>query len=360
MFLIAEFGNSGGTRTYIEQLLNFFQNKPFTVHLFSTHTDTSNPLQHLAQDNCHIQWHTFAKRPCWAHRAGFSQIWEFLQLLPYFLKYRPVLCLASIGTPTHWLSLSLFSVPFIYILHSCVAPLGKTSGLIYNLLFYFTRHHTILATVSLYSAHLIEKNWHQKAHILYNATRYPWATHALPPRKTHAVILTLGHVINYKNPFVWFEVAKKVLRKKKEVSFVWYGDGPLLKKMQKLAKDIPQISFPGTTKTPDQAYTQGSIYFHPSLLETHGIAVLEAMSFGLPCVTASSGGLTESVINAKTGFIYDPYDITGFVNGIIFLLNNPVIAFEMGISGQKRVAKMFMPLHWEATLSTIIGSAMQK
>lgn len=361
IFLIAEFDKSGGTRTCMEQLLNFFRDKPFTVHMFSAHTTARSLLQYLTQDNCHIQLHTFAKRPWWAYRAGFSQIWEFLQILPFFLKYRPVLCLASIGTPTQWLSPSLFFVPFVYILHSCVAPLGQSARLIYSLLLYFTRQHTTLVTVSEYSARLLEKNWHQKAHTLYNATRYPWATRILSSSKTNpTTIITVGHVINYKNPFVWLDVAKEVLRENEEVSFVWYGDGPLLKKMRELTKNIPQIRLPGTTQNPADAYTRGSIYFHPSLLESHGIAVIEAMSFGLPCVTADCGGLIESVIHNKTGFIYSPHDITGFASGIKFLLNEPASALAMGIAGQERVRRMFMPAQWEETLSAIIDSTEQK
>lgn len=53
------------------------------------------------------------------------------------------------------------------------------------------------------------------------------------------------------------------------------------------------------------------IFFYPSFLDTYGLSLLEAMSYGVPQVTVNTGGTTnckEIVSEGKTGFVIDfPY-----------------------------------------------------
>ncbi len=60
-------------------------------------------------------------------------------------------------------------------------------------------------------------------------------------------------------------------------------------------------------------------YFQISLSEALPTSVLEAQSFGLPCVVSNSGGLPEAIIPNKTGICSDYYDIDYFVNETIKL-----------------------------------------
>lgn len=102
-----------------------------------------------------------------------------------------------------------------------------------------------------------------------------------------------------------------------------------------------RILLPGYVKDPSTWYAQAHIYFQPSLRESHGIAVLEAMSHGLPCVVADTGGLPESVVNFETGYVCPPTQPDNFTERILELLNDAVLRERMGSSGYKRVKKCF-------------------
>jgi len=60
--------------------------------------------------------------------------------------------------------------------------------------------------------------------------------HKLIFKKEKSIILTVGHCITYKNPSVWLEVAKQVLKNPKAI-FIWLGEGEERSVFQKIVKE---------------------------------------------------------------------------------------------------------------------------
>ncbi|MGU3473428.1 glycosyltransferase family 4 protein [Paenibacillus sp. D51F] len=58
-------------------------------------------------------------------------------------------------------------------------------------------------------------------------------------------------------------------------------------------------------------------------------AVMEAYSYGKPVIATNRGGNMESVIEGRTGFIYDPDDQNGLLNILHQIENQPFILEEM-------------------------------
>ena len=72
-----------------------------------------------------------------------------------------------------------------------------------------------------------------------------------------------------------------------------------------------------------------------------GIVCLEANACGKPVIGGNVGGIIEAVINNKTGFIVDPYDIKETSQKIEYLLVNKEYAEKIGYNGLKRARKYF-------------------
>lgn len=158
------------------------------------------------------------------------------------------------------------------------------------------------------------------------------------------VVLTVGHVVAYKNPDGWLAVAREVIQALPDITFVWVGDGELLDIMRAQIIKLglgDRIIFAGFVSDSSTWYETAQVYFQPSLLESHGIAVLEAMSHRLPCVVADTGGLPESVVDGETGYVCPSADSAGFAERITQLLNNPVLRERMGNAGRQRVEGCF-------------------
>ena len=59
------------------------------------------------------------------------------------------------------------------------------------------------------------------------------------------------------------------------------------------------------TKIMAKLYSAADIYLFPTLAETFGMTIVEAMSCGLPVVTFETGGVSEIVENGKSGFVVE-------------------------------------------------------
>lgn len=69
--------------------------------------------------------------------------------------------------------------------------------------------------------------------------------------------------------------------------------------------------------------------------------VIEAMSFAIPAVGFSIGGVLESVANGKTGLLSDPGNTGDMGKSILDLIRNGSLRKKMGKAGRKRAAELF-------------------
>lgn len=80
-------------------------------------------------------------------------------------------------------------------------------------------------------------------------------------------------------------------------------------------------------------------------VEGFGIAYLEAAAFGKPVIGTYSGGISEAVLNRKTGLLIErPDNHQRVASTIVKLLKNKRFARQLGMAGRKRIIK---ELNWE-------------
>lgn len=86
-------------------------------------------------------------------------------------------------------------------------------------------------------------------------------------------------------------------------------------------------------------YNIAKVYVQPSLSETWGLAVTEAMSCGIPVVCTDAGGMREQITNGIEGFLCSSID--EMADRVKYLLENPDEAAAMGLNGRKKVMENF-------------------
>ena len=137
------------------------------------------------------------------------------------------------------------------------------------------------------------------------------------------------------------------------MEFIWAGEGTLLSECRISVIDYPCIKFIGHQENVEKLYAQSSVYFQPSLQESHGIAVLGAMYHQLPCVVSDRGGLKESVIDAVTGFVVEIERPEAAVEKIQFLLQEEKAARIMGQKGRLNYEGKFTAPIWTQSMKNI-------
>jgi glycosyltransferase involved in cell wall biosynthesis len=181
-----------------------------------------------------------------------------------------------------------------------------------------------------------------KIYWIPNSIKY--SDYELRSRRYKKKEITIGTVANFKaqkNPFMWAEVAKKIVEKYPQTNFVYIGDGPLKKKTEELIGDSERIKLLGWQEDVPQILKGIDIFFLPSRWEGLPRTVLEAMAAGIPVVASSVDGTIEAVKDSVTGYLLSPSDLDGYVKKLSELIKDEVKRGKMGREGRERVEKFF-------------------
>ncbi len=88
-------------------------------------------------------------------------------------------------------------------------------------------------------------------------------------------------------------------------------------------------------------YYASDIYVSSSKHESLGKVLIEAMASGLPVVATATTGSKDIVVDGENGFLVPVGDSQVLAKKILYLLNNPDKAKEMGQKGREMVRKKF-------------------
>jgi glycosyltransferase involved in cell wall biosynthesis len=88
-------------------------------------------------------------------------------------------------------------------------------------------------------------------------------------------------------------------------------------------------------------YGRADVFCLPTRFEAFGIAYVEAMCFGLPCIGTSVWAVPEIIADGVTGYVVPPNDIAALAERLLLLLRDPVLAQKMGTAGRDRAAQLF-------------------
>jgi len=91
-------------------------------------------------------------------------------------------------------------------------------------------------------------------------------------------------------------------------------------------------------------YARARVFCLPSLFEPYGLALVEAMAFGLPCVGTRVGGIPDVVVDGETGLLVPPDDPDRLAAALYDLLADPARAARYGAAGRRRVEEQ---LTWD-------------
>ncbi len=170
----------------------------------------------------------------------------------------------------------------------------------------------------------------------------------LPLNKS--IILYIGRLTPVKGPDYLIEAIKIICRKEKNCLFVFIGKGQLLDTLLIKIKDYHinnYVVFVGEKKQTEIAKWLNvcDIIVIPSLSEGRPNVALEAMICQKPVVATNVGGISELVINGKTGFLVPEKNPKEMAEKLLILINNKILGESMGRQGKKYLNNM--ELTWE-------------
>ena len=103
------------------------------------------------------------------------------------------------------------------------------------------------------------------------------------------------------------------------------------------------------------AYESADVFALPTRFEPFGIAFVEAMHFGLPCIGPDAWAVPEIIADGETGFTVPPDNVEALTERLLDLLRNPALARRMGEAAQQRARGLFTWQHAAARLTGTIA-----
>ncbi len=92
-----------------------------------------------------------------------------------------------------------------------------------------------------------------------------------------------------------------------------------------------------------------SFFLLPTLADCTPVVIAEAYSFGLPVLATNTGGISSMVFENVTGFLFKEGDVDGYVNKIIYLLNNDLVYSQIS---ERCLAYHQSTFNWKAWVTS--------
>jgi len=177
------------------------------------------------------------------------------------------------------------------------------------------------------------------------------------------VLLFVGRLGKEKNLSSLFRTFRQVLDHFPNTTLVLVGRGPEKKALDQLASELgirSKVVFTGLLSPEDvvNAYWSADVFVFPSLTETQGLVVAEAMAAGLPVVARAAFGTLAMVKDGVTGYLCQ--DEREFAEKLIGLLKNPKTIREMGELARKQVEEISLERMVQRLENTYLALAQGK
>jgi glycosyltransferase involved in cell wall biosynthesis len=152
------------------------------------------------------------------------------------------------------------------------------------------------------------------------------------------LVMTVARLSSEKGIDVLLKAWAEVAALHPALRLVIAGQGPLEPSLKKLCKDLrlaDSVEFLGSVPNLNEQWSNADLFVLPSRTEGLSNALLEAMSYGIPCIATRVGGNGEILggegneipfggyIVADNGLLVNPDDPKGLSEAVLYLIRHP-------------------------------------
>lgn len=324
----------GGAERVLISLANHFAKQKIETVLIALNDGIS---VYAINERVKVIYLAKRKKNLGAHRA-YYMILIFYKLLSLLLKYRPVCAVSFITSANLWTGITccLTRIPFIVSERTSPNRTINQFNYINNQLAAYIYKRSAAVVVS---AQAVE-NCIRENKAFKNLNNIKQITNAVPAfepvsnTKVHdrKFILGVGRLAYVKG----FDQLIKAFNEAKldDIDLLITGDGEERANLICLVDNLGlshRVIFAGAKTNLQDYYSQATMFVLPSRNEGYPNALVEAMSFGCPCVAMDCEfGPSEIINNEQNGLLVCRADISALSNAIIRLANDPALSNTLG------------------------------
>ena len=155
-------------------------------------------------------------------------------------------------------------------------------------------------------------------------------------------LLYVGRLAPEKNVELALQSYLAIKAETPSARMIWVGDGPARKRLQQAC---PECHFAGARTGEDLAahYASGDLFLFPSLTETFGNVVLEAMASGVPVLAYRDAAAAELIVSGHNGRTVRPGNTLDFIAAAMELAHNRELCRRLGRAAREQALRHAWP-----------------
>ncbi len=177
-------------------------------------------------------------------------------------------------------------------------------------------------------------------------------TRKIKEENAHPVIGSIGNLNHQKGYQYLIKAMPAILKKYPLATLEIVGDGPSKTSLLSLVKQLKlthHVAFLGKRININKHLLDWDVFVLPSVSETFGLVLLEAMKAGVPIVASKVGGITDIIEPDKNGLLVKSGDHAAITKDVLSILEHPVLAAKLKRGGLERVKRY----DWRVVISNL-------
>lgn len=209
-----------------------------------------------------------------------------------------------------------------------------------------TQATLVLALSEAWRATLQRISPQARIEVLMNAVPLPQLETRPHRPDGRATLLFFGEIARHKGVFELARAFAGVSGTLPRVQLVYAGTGSAVSETRRLTERLgigDRAEFTGWLQGERKRATLAgaTLFVLPSYVEGMPMALLEAMSWGLPVIATPVGGVPEIVTHELDGLLVPPGDIDALGAAIVRLMSDPRLRERLGLAARETVAARF-------------------
>lgn len=251
----------------------------------------------------------------------------------------------------HWLLTKMMNKKFVTVAHSCCSngliPKGQRLkiGIIRKMFLWGLRASDKVVFVSQAGQKSYENAFSfnkEKGCVIYNGIgidKLRSGQEHLYKMGEDIKIMYIGRLVYAKGVHLLMKAFAQV-QKEYSVSLHIVGDGAIRANLERGADVlgiVDKVHFHGQQVDIIPYLQEASIFVYPSIVpEVFGLSIVEAMAFGIPCISNDVGGIPEIIVDGKNGFLTEAVAVDSIADSLrrVIRLNQ-----EKGLDSVSQEAK---------------------
>jgi len=151
------------------------------------------------------------------------------------------------------------------------------------------------------------------------------------------VVGIVARLSDVKGHIYLIEAMKVILEKMPDVQLLIVGDGKMKEELLRLSKRLGierNVFFVPSVSDTREVLSAMDLFVMPSLKEGLGLALMEAMAYGLAVIGSDVGGITNLIKDNYNGVLVKPADSEAIADAILGLLQDPQKREALGKQAQ--------------------------